>query len=377
MSIIIKEVGTEQELKQFVEFNIKLYEGCPYHVPGLISDEMMTLSRKKNPAFDFCEAKYFLAYREGMIVGRIAGIINHEANKQWNEKNVRFGFIDFIDDENVSAALISAIEKWGREKGMTAIHGPLGFTDMDHEGLLVWGFGEVGTMATTYSYPYYKDHLAKLGYEKDQDWNEFKINIPKEVPEKYARISQIVLKKYGLKIVKFKKTREIWPYAQKIFELWNEAYKPLYGYSRLTPKQIEYYIKMYIPMLSLDLVTLVVKEEDDSVVGIAITLPSLSKALKKAKGKLFPIGWMHLLQALYGNNNVVDLYIIGVAPEYQNKGVNALMFNDLIPIFNQKGYVYAESNPELELNTKMQSQWEDYDVVHHKTRRAFIKKLND
>ncbi|MDR3060987.1 MAG: hypothetical protein LBU57_02600 [Dysgonamonadaceae bacterium] len=375
MSIKIKEVETEQELKQFVEFNIKLYEGCPYHVPGLISDEMMTLSKKKNPAFDFCEAKYFLAYKEGIIAGRIAGIINHEANKHWNETNVRFGFIDFIDDENVSAALIGAVEKWGRKKGMTAIHGPLGFTDMDHEGLLVWGFEEVGTMATSYSYPYYKDHLAKLEYEKDQDWNEFKINIPKEVPEKYARISQIVLKKYGLKIVKFKKTREIWPYAQKIFELWNEAYKPLYGYSRLTPKQIEYYVKMYIPMLSLDLVTLVVKEEDDSLVGIAITLPSLSKALKKAKGKFFPIGWIHLLKALYGNNNVVDLYIIGVAPEYQNKGVNALMFNDLIPIFNQKGYVYAESNPELELNTKVQSQWEDYDAVHHKTRRAFIKKI--
>ncbi len=375
MAITIKEAKTEQELKKFVEFNIKLYENCPYHVPGLISDEMMTLSQKKNPAFEFCEAKYFLAYKGDAIVGRIAGIINHKANKQWNETNVRFGFIDFIDDENVSAALMDAVEKWGKEKGMNAIHGPLGFTDLDHEGLLVWGFEELGTMATTYSHPYYKDHLAKLGYEKDQDWNEFKIMMPKEVPEKYARISQIVLKKHGLKILKFKKTKDIWPYAEKIFELWNEAYKPLYGYSELSPKQIEYYIKMYIPMLSLDLVTLVVKEEDDSVVGIAITLPSLSLALKKAKGKLFPFGWAHLMKALYGKNNVVDLYIIGVAPEYQGKGVNALMFNDLIPIYNKKGYVYAESNPELELNTKMQSQWADYDVVHHKTRRAFIKKI--
>ncbi len=375
MSIVITEVKTEQELKQFVEFNIKLYENCPYHVPGLISDEMMTLSKKKNPAFDFCEAKYFLAYKEGIIVGRIAGIINHKANTHWKETNVRFGFIDFIDDENVSAALMNAVEKWGKDNGMNAIHGPLGFTDLDHEGLLIRGFEEMGTMATSYSYPYYHEHLAKLGYEKDQDWNEFKINMPKEVPEKYARISQIVLKKYGLKILKFKKTKDIWPYAQKIFDLWNEAYKPLYAYSELSPKQIEYYIKMYIPMLVLDLVTLVVKEEDDSIVGVAITLPSLSKALKKAKGKLFPFGWAHLMKALYGKNNVVDLYIIGVAPEYQGKGVNALMFNDLIPIFNKKGYVYAESNPELELNTKMQSQWEDYDVVHHKTRRAFIKKI--
>ncbi len=375
MPLTIKEVRSKWELKEFVEFNIKLYEDCPYHVPGLISDEIMTLSKDKNPAFEFCEAKYFLAYRQGVVVGRIAGIINHKANESWKEKNVRFGFLDFIDDEHVSSALLSAVEKWGKEKGMTAVHGPLGFTDLDHEGLLVWGFEELATMATSYSYPYYMEHLARLGYGKDQDWHEFKINIPDEIPEKYARISQIVLKKYGLKIMKFRKTKDIWPYAQKIFELWNEAYKPLYGYSELSPKQIEYYIKMYIPMLSLDIVTVVVREADDAVVGVAITLPSLSKALKKAKGRMFPFGWMHLLKALYGKNKVVDLYIIGVAPEYQSKGVNSLMFCDLIPIFKQKGFVYAESNPELELNTKVQSQWDDYDAVHHKTRRAFIKKL--
>ena len=375
MSVTIKEVKTKRELKQFVEFNIKLYKNCPYHVPGLISEEMMTLDRQKNPSFDFCEAKYFLAYREGKIVGRIAGIINHKANEHWKETNVRFGFIDFIDDENVSAALMNAVEEWGKEKGMNAIHGPLGFTDLDHEGLLVWGFEELSTMATTYSYPYYKDHLEKSGYEKDQDWNEFRITMPDDVPEKYSRISQIVLRKYGLKIKKFKKTKEILPYAHRIFDLWNEAYKPLYGYSELSPRQIDYYVKMYIPMLDLDLVTLVVKEDDDSIVGVAISLPSLSKALKKAKGRMFPFGWAYLLNAFYGKNDVVDLYIMGVAPEYQGKGVNALMFNDLIPIYNRKGYVYSESNPELEMNTKMQSQWADYDVIHHKTRRAFIKKI--
>ena len=375
MSVTIKEVKTKRELKQFVEFNIKLYKDCPYHVPGLISDEMMTLDRQKNPSFDFCEAKYFLAYQEEKIVGRIAGIINHKANEHWKETNVRFGFVDFIDDENVSVALMNAVEEWGKEKGMNAIHGPLGFTDLDHEGLLVWGFERLGTMATAYSYPYYKDHLEKLGYEKDQDWNEFRITMPSGVPEKYSRISQIVLRKYGLKIKKFKKTKEILPYARRIFDLWNEAYKPLYGYSELSSRQIDYYVKMYIPMLDLDLVTLVVKEDDDSIVGVAITLPSLSKALKKAKGRMFPFGWAYLLNAFYGKNDVVDLYIMGVAPEYQGKGVNALMFNDLIPIYNRKGYVYSESNPELEMNTKMQSQWADYDVIHHKTRRAFIKKL--
>ena len=375
MSVTIKEVKTKQELKQFVKFNIKLYKDCPYHVPGLIADEMMTLDRQKNPSFDFCESIYFLAYQEGKIVGRIAGIINHKANEHWKETNVRFGFVDFINDESVSAALMNAVEEWGKQKGMNAIHGPLGFTDLDHEGLLVWGFEELGTMATAYSFPYYKDHLEKFGYEKDQDWNEFRITMPDDVPEKYSRISQIVLRKYGLKIKKFKKTKEILPYARRIFDLWNEAYKPLYGYSELSSRQIDYYVKMYIPMLDLDLVTLVVKEDDDSIVGVAITLPSLSKALRKAKGRLFPFGWAYLLNAFYGKNDVVDLYIMGVTPEYQGKGVNALMFNDLIPIYVKKGYVYSESNPELEMNTKMQSQWADYDVIHHKTRRAFIKKI--
>ncbi len=376
MSITIKEVADKATLKEFVKFNIKLYEGCPYHVPGLIDDEMMTLREDKNPAFDFCEAIYFLAYKEGHIVGRIAGIINHKANESWNQQYARFSFLDFIDDEQVSAALFKAVEDWAKKKGMTGIQGPLGFTDMDHEGLLVYGFQELGTMATTYSYPYYKDHLAKLGYVKDQDWNEFRVNMPTEIPEKHRRISEIVMKKYGLKIMKFKKTSEIWPYAEKIFELWNEAYKPLYGYSELSPKQIKYYVKMYIPMLRLELVTIVIRESDDAVVGIGITLPSLSKALQKAKGSMFPFGWTYLLKALYGKNDTVDLYIMGVHPEYQNKGVNALLFYDLIPIYNRLGYKFAESNPELELNTKMQSQWEDFDVRHHKTRRAFIKKFS-
>jgi GNAT superfamily N-acetyltransferase len=258
---------------------------------------------------------------------------------------------------------------------MNGIQGPLGFTDLDHEGLLVWGFDRVGTMATAYSYPYYQEHLEKLGYTKDQDWKEFLITMPKEVPEKHRRISELVLKKYGLKIKKFKHTKDIWPYAKRIFELWNEAYKPLYGYSELSPKQIDYYIKMYIPMLRLELVTLIVREEDDAVVGLALTLPSLSFALQKAQGKLLPLGWFYLLKALYGKGKTVDLYIIGVLPEYQSKGVNALIFYDLIPIFNKIGYVEAETNPELELNTKVQSQWVDFEHQHIKTRRAFIKHL--
>jgi GNAT superfamily N-acetyltransferase len=375
MAVKIIEVKDKSTLKKFVEFNIKLYEGNPYHVPGLIEDELMTLSSKKNPAFDFCESIYYLAYKDNKIVGRIAGIINHRANETWNQKYGRFSFVDFIDDEEVSTALFEAVEKWAVEKGMNGMQGPLGFTDLDHEGLLVWGFDQLGTMATAYSFPYYMEHIGKLGYKKEQDWNEFQIQIPQSIPEKHRRISEIVLKKYGLKIKKFKKIKEIWPYARRIFELWNEAYKPLYGYSELSDKQIDYYIKMYIPMLRLDLVTLVVREADDAVVGLAITLPSLSKALQKAKGRLMPFGWAYLLKALYTKNKIVDLYILGVLPEYQNKGVNALLFYDLIPIFHKIGYQYAESNPELEINYKMQSQWEDFDVKHHKTRRAFIKML--
>jgi len=375
MAVKIVEVNNKSSLKKFVKFNISLYAGNPYHVPALVEDELMTLSKEKNPAFDFCESAYFLAYKDEKIVGRIAGIINHRANATWNQQYARFGFVDFIDDEEVSAALFDTVEKWALEKGMNGIQGPLGFTDLDHEGLLVWGFDRLGTMATAYSFPYYMEHLEKLGYLKDQDWNEFNIQIPNGIPEKHSRIAEIVLKKYGLKIMKFKRTKEIWPYANKIFELWNEAYRPLYGYSELSEKQISYYVKMYIPLLRLDMVTVVVRESDDKVVGIAITLPSLSAALQKGRGRLFPFGWFHLLKALYGKGKIVDLYIMGVLPEYQNKGVNALLFYDLIPVFIRRGFVYAESNPELELNYKMQSQWDYFDAKHVKTRRAYIKLL--
>jgi len=375
MTVKIVEVTDKSSLKKFVNFNIQLYAGNPYHVPGLVEDELMTLRKDKNPAFEFCESIYFLAYKENKIVGRIAGIINHKANKTWNQQYARFGFVDFIDDEEVSTALFNAVEQWALQKGMSGVHGPLGFTDLDHEGLLVWGFDQLGTMATAYSFPYYMEHLERLGYVKDQDWNEFQIQIPKEIPEKHRRISEIVMKKYGLKIKKFKKTKEIWAYSRRIFELWNEAYQPLYGYSELSEKQIDYYVKMYIPMLRLDMISLIIREADDKVVGLGITMPSLSKALQKSKGRLFPFGWFYLLKALYRKGEIMDLYIMGVLPEYQNKGVNALIFYDLIPIINRIGFKYAESNPELELNYKMQSQWEYFDVKHHKTRRAYIKHL--
>lgn len=375
MAITIKKVSTKRELKKFIRFNYELYKENPYSVPDLYDDMLNTFNKKKNAAFEFCEAEYFLAYKDGKIVGRIAGIINHRANATWNKKDVRFGWIDFIDDLEVSSRLLQTVEEWGKSKGMENIQGPLGFTDFDAEGMLIEGFDQLGTMAAIYNYPYYPQHLERMGYEKDQDWHEFKIYIPEGVPDKHLRIGEIVKKKYGLKTMKFKKTKEIWPYAQKIFETLNEAYAPLYGFAPLTQKQIDYYVKMYIPMIRLDLVTLIIREEDDTVVGFGISLPSLSHAMQKAKGHLFPFGWIHLLKALKTKPKVIDLYLTGVLPEYQNKGVNALLFNDLIPVYIGLGVEYAESNPELANNNAVQAQWDYFKREHHKTRRAFIKKL--
>lgn len=377
MSVEVREVKGKKELRKFVKFNIDLYKDNPYHVPGLIDEELVTLDRTKNPAFEVCDAVYFLAYKDGKIAGRIAGMVNRRSNETWNQKYARFGFVDFIDDEEVVDALFGAVEKWARSQEMEAVLGPMGFTDLDHEGMLIEGFDQLGTMATIYNYPYYPRHMERLGYEKDQDWHEFKIYIPDGIPEKHQRIGEIVKKKYGLKTMKFTRTKDLMPYAQKVFETLNAAYTPLYGFAKLTQKQIDYYIKMYIPMLRLDLVTLIVREEDDAVVGFGISLPSLSNALQKAKGKMLPFGWFHLLKALKTNPKVVDLYLTGVLPEYQNKGVNALLFNDLIPVYKRVGAVYAESNPELESNNAVQAQWDYFKREHHKTRRAFIKRLSD
>lgn len=375
MSVVIREVTEKKELKKFVKFNIDLYKGNPYHVPGLIEEEMVTLDKTKNPAFEVCDAIYFLAYRNNKIVGRIAGMVNRRSNEVWNQKAARFGFVDFIDDAEVADALFAAVETWAKKQGMTELIGPMGFTDMDHEGMLIEGFDQLGTMATIYNFPYYPVHLERMGYTKDQDWHEFKIYIPDGIPEKHQRIGEIVKKKYGLKTMKFKRAKELMPYAQKVFETLNLSYAPLYGFAPLTQRQIDYYISMYIPMLRFDLVTLIVREEDDAVVGFGISLPSLSKAMQKAKGHMFPFGWIHLLKALKSKPKVIDLYLMGVLPEYQSKGVNALLFNDLIPVYRGIGAVYAESNPELETNSAVQAQWDYFKREQHKTRRAFIKKL--
>ena len=377
MAVTIKKVTTKRELKRFIRFNYELYKGNPYSVPDLYDDMLNTFNRRKNAAFEFCEAEYFLAYKDGQLVGRVAAIINNRANQTWGKKEVRFGWIDFTDDAEVSEALIRTVEQWGKERGMTHIVGPLGFTDMDAEGMLVEGFDQLGTMATIYNYPYYPQHIERLGFTKDADWVEYKIYIPDAIPDKHKRISDLIQRKYNLKIKKYTSSRKIArDYGQAIFELINEAYTPLYGYSALTQRQIDQYVKMYLPILDLRMVTLIT-DQDDQLVAVGISMPSLSEALQKSHGRLLPFGWYYLLKALFFKRRakMLDLLLVAVKPEYQNKGVNALLFSDLIPVYQQLGFEYAESNPELELNGKVQAQWEYFRTVQHKRRRAFIKEI--
>ncbi len=374
--IIEKLRPTRGELKKYVKFGINLYKGNDCHVPPLIFDEINTLAPWKNPAYEICEAQSFMAMRDGKPVGRITAIINREANRISGENNVRFGFVDFIDDPEVTDALFKAVEDWGRERGMDTVVGPLGFSDMDHEGMLIAGFDRMGTLATIYNYPYYPEHMSRMGYEKAVDWVEYRIKIPDGIPEKMNRIAEIVRKKYKLRNLHFKSRKQLKEqYGMAVFELINEAYAQLFGFTPLTPKQIEYYIDLYLGILRLDDIAVVV-DENDKLVAFGISMPSLSVALRRTKGKLFPTGWFHMLKALKGKVDVVDLYLVAVKPEYQSKGVNALLFTDLIPSYIKNGYKYAESNLELEGNENVQRQWEYFERELHRRRRAWKKKIN-
>ncbi len=376
MSVEIRAIEpTKKELKKFTQFSIDLYDGNPYFVPPLIGDDVNTLSPSVNPAFEFCEAQCFMAYRDGKPVGRIAGIINNAVNERTGEKTLRFGFVDFIDDAEVCDALFEACSEWGKKKGMNSILGPMGFTDMDHEGMLVEGFEELGTMATIYNYPYYPAHMERMGFKPDAEWVEMAIQIPDAIPEKHARIADIVKTRNNLKIKKYTSRKKIKEeYGVALFELINEAYDHLYGYSPLTPRQIQYYIDMYLSILNLDFVTVVVDSED-KLVAVGISIQSFSKALQKARGRLFPTGWYHLLKALRGKTDIVDLLLIAVKPEYQNKGVNALLFTDLIPQYIKAGFKHAETNPELVGNDKVRGQWDYFETRLHKRRRAFRRSI--
>ena len=373
MSVEIKRVTTRSDLKRFIRFNYEFYKDNKYSVPDLYDDMLHTFSPKRNAAFEFCEADYFLAYREGKIVGRVAAIINHRANEQWNKKTVRFGWIDFIDDVEVSRALIDTVKQWGKERGMDTLEGPLGFTDMDAEGMLIEGFDQLSTMATIYNYPYYPVHMERLGLEKSADWVEMKIFVPDEIPEKHKRISDIIARKYNLHIRKLTSKKEVREsgIGHQIFRLINDAYAPLFNFSRMTERQIDQYVNMYVPVLDLRMVS-IVENEQNEIVAVGISMASLSEALQKAKGRLFPFGWYYLLKALlWKRPKMLDLLLVGVRPDYQNKGVNALLFTDLIPVYQQLGFEYAESNPELELNEKVQNQWQYFKTEQHKRRRCY------
>lgn len=377
--IEIKKVQTKQELKAFVDFRYELYRDDECEVPCLFFDEMNTLNKEKNTAFDFCDAEYFTAWKNGKMVGRVAGIINHKANKRWNTSAVRFGWLDFIDDKNVSEALIRSVEDWGRSRGMTQIIGPLGFTDMDHEGMMVEGFNELGNMYSNHNFEYYPKHLEQLHFEKDNDYLLFKITLPNDVPEKFKKIADIAEKRYNLHSKKLSRKDLLkGGYAAKIFEIVNTTYKDLYGYSELSEKQIAQYTDEYIGMADPKLISAVVDSNDnDKLVGFGVSLPSFSKAMQKLKkGRLFPFGWWHMIKVLkMHKTDTVDLLLIGVLPEYRSKGANALVFNDLVQQFIAYGFKYAEAMPQMETNEKVRGNWEYFDSRQHKRLRCFKKKI--
>ncbi|SES69796.1 N-acetyltransferase [Prevotella sp. kh1p2] len=379
-SVVVKKVETKKELKAFIEFHYDLYEGNEFDVPTLFNDDFNTLSKDKNAAFDFCESEYYLACRDGKVVGRVAAIINHRANEKWNRKDVRFGWIDFVDDMEVSAALLKAVEDWGRARGMKEIVGPLGFTDMDPEGMLTWGFDKLGTMATIYNYPYYPRHMETLGgWEKDNDYVEYFLEVPEQVPEKYAKIAEMIENRYNLHVRKLTK-KDIYQggYGHKLFALINDTYQDLYGFSELTQRQIDQYVNMYIPVVDLNLITVVEDgNADNKLVAMGITIPSLSRALQKCRrGRLWPLGWWYLLRAIKCHKTEgVDLLLMGVLPEYRAKGANALLFADLIPRYQAYGIKWGESQVEMENNEGVQSQWGPLNPINHKRRRCYKKSL--
>lgn len=374
MSVTIREVTTKRELKAFVHFPNKLYNGNPYYVPQIESMDRDTLMPEKNHAFEVCEAKYWLAYNDkGEVVGRVAGIINSRYNKKVGEKICRFGWIDFVDDKEVSKALIDAVERYAREKGMEAVSGPLGLLEFDASGILVEGFDKLPTAYGKYNAPYYSSHLVSLGYEKDTDFVEYLIKVPDIIPERYARMAKLVSVKNNLHQAPLKKHSDIKPYLDGVFKCMNDAYAPLHGFSELTEGQCEDLKKQFLSNVSVDYLSIVL-DANEQVVAFGVGLPSLSLAMQKAKGSLFPFGWYHILKALK-HNDTLDLLLIAIRPEYQSKGVNAMIFDKFAQGITKNGIKYIESTRELEDNTSVQNLW--HYLEHELTKRAriYLKKL--
>lgn len=376
-SVRVEEVKSRSCLNKFIRFSYDLYRGNRYAVPELYGDLVSSFGVKSNSALEFCDMKLFIAYQDNQVVGRVAGIINLKANATWNKNCVRFGWIDFIDDREVSKALIDAVENWGRSFGMTEIEGPLGFTDFDPEGMLTEGFDQLGTMSTIYNYPYYPKHIESLGFHSSAQWVEWQVPFH-DIPEKMGRIADVVLKRYDLHLARFTsgKGKEAKHYAKKLFALVNEAYAPLYGYSAFSDRQIDDYVDRYLKMIDRRLVVIILDKSEEPIAA-GLIMPSLSRALQKAGGKLFPFGWWHLIKALWIKpDNIIDLLFLAIKPEYQNKGLNSVMFNQLIPVARKMGFTVAESNPELESNSKMQAHWSYFEGARiHKRRKTFVKSI--
>ncbi len=373
MGIVIKEAKTSEEIKTFISFPYTLYHKNRYYVPPLKIDEETTLRKNKNPAFDHCISKYWLAYRGQKLVGRIAGIINHAFVTKWNKKFARFGWFDFEEDDTIARLLLQQVEQWADQEGMVAVHGPMGFTNFDPGGMLVEGYDQIATLAELYNYPYYPSYVEKAGYQKEVDWVEYKISIPKTVPRKIVQVANIVKRRNALHLVKPKKSNELRAYTQEIFKLINLSYSHLHGMVPLTEKQIQYYTKRYLPLMRKDFISLVI-DRHGTLIAFCLTMPMLSKAFQKANGSLFPLGFYHILKAMR-INTTSELCLIAVHPEYQGKGVNALLIEEINKSFIRNKVTIAESNPELEDNTRVQSMWLNYEAKCHKRRRCYIKYL--
>jgi GNAT superfamily N-acetyltransferase len=371
--IHIRPVRSRSELKAFVSYPERLYRHHPCYVPKLVADELNTLQPSKNPAFDYCEAECWMAFRDGRPVGRIAGIVNRQYIERWGEKRARFGWLDFEDDPEVSAALLATVETWARAKGMRAVHGPLGFCDLDREGMLVEGFDELDMLITLYNHPYYPAHLERLGYLKDADWVEYVIAVPDAMPDNVDRLSRVVLERAKLTLVATRRRRDLLPYVSRIFDLLNDAYKDLYSVVAVSERQVEYYKKAFFGFLDHRLVKIIV-DPNDRVAAFGISMPSLARAMQKCRGRLFPFGFVHVLRALRTSDRL-DLLLTAVRAEYQNKGINAVLINEVWKAAVQRGMKWAETGPELETNEKIQSQWKYFNPRQHKRRRCYVKEI--
>lgn len=372
--VSVIEVKNQAELKQFVRFPMDLYKNNPYYVPSFIKDEFKVWDAKENPALNYSKSRQFLALKDNKVVGRIAVIINHKEEQELGIRKVRFGWIDFIDDKEVSKALIQQAIDYAKENGIDKIEGPMGFTNLDKAGMLTMGFDKLATMIGIYNHEYYPKHLEELGLTKEKEWVEYEMNFPKVLPEKVEKFSGLIAQKYKLKVLNFKSKQEILPFVEPMFKLLDETYKHLSTYTPISDEQIQTYREKYFPFIDKNYVICVVDEHNE-LVSFAITMPSYSKALQKSKGKLFPLGWWHFLQAGKKNDRA-NFYLIGIHPEYQRRGVTAIIFKEIFVRFTSMGIDFAETNPELEENKSVQVLWQDYNPVNHKRRRTYSLTIN-